>query len=78
MKKIAACALAAALGWAVAGIGYAKLPAPTDEQKAKAAEAKAKADEAAKKDTEALTRCQDRTVDNFKRTRAHVKPQPKR
>jgi hypothetical protein len=77
MKKIAACVAAAAFGWA-AGIGYAKLPAPTEEQKAKAAEAKAKADESAKKAAEALAHSQDRAVDNFKRTRASVKPDAKR
>ena len=42
------------------------------------AEAKAKTEESAKKDAEALTRSQDRAVDNFKRTRASVKPEPKR
>ena len=77
MKKIAACVAAAALGWA-AGVGYAKLPAPTEEQKAKAAEAKAKSDEAAKKDADALARSQDRATENFKRTRAGVKPETKR
>jgi hypothetical protein len=78
MKKIGACVAAAALGWAVAGIGYAKLPALSDEQKAKASEARAKADDAAKKDAEALTKYQDRAADNFKRTRASVKPEAQR
>ena len=49
------------------GLAYGKLPAPSDEQKAKAAEAKAKAEEAAKKDAEALGKSQDRAADNFKR-----------
>ena len=77
MKKIAACAAAAALGWAAA-VSYAKLPAPTEEQKAKAAETKAKAEESAKKDADALARSQDRAADNFKRTRASVRPEAKR
>ena len=69
MSRMTACAAAAALGFALAGGVSAKLPAPTEEQKAKAAEAKAKADEAVKKDAEALAKSQDRAVDNFKRTR---------
>lgn len=68
--KGAACAAAAVIGFALAGGVSAKLPAPTEEQKAKAAEAKAKADESVKKDAEALAKYQDRAVDNFRRTRA--------
>jgi hypothetical protein len=68
MKTIAALIAAAAFGWA--GMGYAKLPAPTDGEKAKAAEAKAKAEENAKKAAANLAREQDRAVENFKRTRA--------
>ena len=45
----------------------AKLPAPSDEQKAKATEAKAKADEGAKRDAELLGKSQDRAVESFKR-----------
>ena len=57
----------AVLACCVFGLAYGKLPAPNDEQKAKAAEAKAKAEEAAKKDAEALGKSQDRAADNFKR-----------
>jgi len=77
MKRIVACAGVAALGWAIASVGYAKLPAPTDEQKAKAAEAKARADESAKKDAELLAKSQDRAVDHYKRSRA-AKPEAKK
>ena len=77
MKKIVACAGIAALGWTLAGVGHAKLPALTDEQKAKAAEAKAKADESAKKDAELLTKYQDKAADHYKRTRG-VKAEAKK
>ena len=49
------------------GVASAKLPAPTDEQKAKAAEAKAKAADAGKKEAELLGKSQDRAVENYKR-----------
>jgi hypothetical protein len=49
------------------GIASAKLPAPTEEQKARAAEAKAKAADAAKKQAELLGKSQDRAVENYKR-----------
>ena len=49
------------------GIASAKLPAPNDEQKAKAAEAKAKAGEAAKRQAELVGKSQDRAVENYKR-----------
>jgi hypothetical protein len=74
MKKIAAFAAALAFGGAAAGVSYAKLPAPSDEQKAKTAEAKAKAEDTAKKDAEALARYQDRAAENFKRVKAVKKP----
>ena len=48
------------------GIASAKLPAPTEEQQAKAAEAKAKADEAAKRQAELLARSQDRAAENYR------------
>jgi hypothetical protein len=67
MMKIAAVAAAAALGWGMANLGYAMLPAPTEEQKAKAAEAKAKTDDAAKKDSELLGKYQDRAAEHYKR-----------
>ena len=65
-RKIGAVLAAAVIGCAV-GMASAKLPAPTEEQKAKAAEAKAKAEEAAKKDAELLGRYQDRAAENYKR-----------
>ena len=49
-------------------VAYAKLPAPpapTEEQKAKAAEAKEKAAEAAKKEAADLSRYQDRAAARF-------------
>lgn len=55
-------------GW-TAGV-HAKLPAPTDEQSAKAAEAKAKAADAAKRDGELLAKSQDRVAEHYKRTKA--------
>ena len=58
-------ALAAALLVALCGIATAKLPALTDEQKAKAAEAKAKADDAAKKEGELLGKYQDKTATHW-------------
>jgi len=51
------------------GLAYAKLPPPSEEQKAKAAEAKEKAAAAAKKEAEALARAQDRAVENYKKTK---------
>ena len=60
-------ALAALVTGLAFGIASAKLPPPTDEQKAKAAEAKVKADEAAKKEAELLGKYQDRAAENYKR-----------
>lgn len=51
------------------GLAYAKLPPPTEEQKAKAAEAKEKAAVAAKKAGEALGKAQDRAVDNYRKAK---------
>ncbi len=50
-----------------AGIAEAKLPPPSDAQKAMAAAAKAKAPEKAKKQAAALSKAQDRAVENYKR-----------
>jgi hypothetical protein len=53
---------------AIATVAHAKLPAPpapTEEQKAKAAEAKEKAAESAKKDAADLGRYQDRAAARF-------------
>jgi hypothetical protein len=59
--------LAALIAGCAFGIASAKLPAPTEEQKAKAAEAKAKAGEAAKKAADLLGKSQDRAAENYKR-----------
>ena len=47
------------------GLVFAKLPPPTDEQKAKAEEAKVKAAEVAKKDAELLGKAQDRVAARY-------------
>lgn len=52
------------------GLAVAKLPAPTEEAKAKAAEAKAKSDVAAKKSAEDLSKAQDRVADRYKKAAA--------
>ncbi|HXF66480.1 MAG TPA: hypothetical protein VNK67_07285 [Burkholderiales bacterium] len=49
------------------GLAYAKLPPPTEEQKAKAAEAAKKAAEAAKKAREAEEKAMDRVVERYKK-----------
>lgn len=54
------------------GLAYAKLPAPSEEQKAKAAEAKAKSDDAAKKDGEQLGKAQDRVADRYKKEKGNA------
>jgi hypothetical protein len=72
--------LACLLAGMFAGPGYAKLPPPSEEQKAKAVEAKAKADEAAKKNAELLGKAQDRVAERYlQQLRAkgiEVKPTP--
>ena len=67
-KKIGMTVAALIAGCAF-GIASAKLPAPSEEQKAKAAEAKTKAGEAAKKNAELLGKSQDRAVENYKRVK---------
>jgi hypothetical protein len=60
--------LVIAAGSLVTTLAIAKLPAPpapTEEQKAKAAEAKEKAAEVAKKDAADLGRYQDKSADRF-------------
>jgi hypothetical protein len=66
MKKMGMTVTALVIGLAF-GAALAKLPAPSEEQKAKAAETKAKADEAAKRDAELLGQSQDRAVEHYKR-----------
>ncbi|MBK7663973.1 MAG: formate dehydrogenase [Sterolibacteriaceae bacterium] len=72
--------LACLVAGVFAGAGYAKLPPPSEEQKAKAEEAKAKADEAAKKNAELLGKSQDRVAERYlQQMRAkgiEVKPTP--
>lgn len=64
--------IALVVAFCVGGIASAKLPAPSEEQKAKAAEAKAKAEEAAKKDAELLTKSQERAAENYRKTKGAV------
>jgi hypothetical protein len=66
VKRILAGICAVLTGCAF-GAALAKLPPPTEEQKAKAAEAKAKADEGAKKEAELLGTYQDRAADRYKK-----------
>ena len=66
--RMSVAAVALLVGFAV-GAASAKLPAPNEEQKAKAAEAKAKSDEAVKKEAELLGRYQDRAADHYKRAK---------
>ena len=47
------------------GQGWAKLPPPSEEAKAKAEEAKAKAAETAKMDAEALGKYQDQVAERY-------------
>ena len=67
-RTIWACVPALLVAGSV-GLAYAKLPAATEEQKAKAAEAKEKAAAAAKKSDEALARAQDRAVEHYRKTK---------
>ena len=62
MKKSLLLAVVAA---SIAGLAVAKLPPPTEEQKAKAEEAKAKAADAAKKESELLSKWQDITAQKY-------------
>ena len=59
----------AALCLFTTGAVVAKLPPPSDEQKAKAEETKAKGAEAAKKDAELLAKSQDGVADHGDRDR---------
>ena len=73
IAKQVCAGIAAVIAGCVFGMASAKLPPPTDEQKAKAAEAKAKSDEAAKKEAELLGKYQDRAVGHYKKTGAVTK-----
>lgn len=63
-----------ALAFFTVGMVYARLPPPTEEQKAKAAAAAAKAAEEAKKEAKALAKAQDRVVAHYKRSRMPAAP----
>lgn len=52
------------------GMADARLPPPSEEQKAMAAAAKARAQEEARKQAAALSRAQDRAVENYKRKKS--------
>lgn len=58
---------------AASGATWAKMPPPTDAQKAQAAEAKAKADDAAKRDAGLLGKAQDKAVANYRKTKGGAK-----
>ena len=64
--------LAIVMAFCIGGVASAKLPAPSEEQKAKAAEAKAKAEDAAKKEAELLTKSQDRAAEHYKKRKDGV------
>lgn len=72
--------MAAVILCAGVGLANAKLPPPTEEQKAKAEETKAKAAETAKKDAELLGKAQDKVAERYiKEQKAKgiiVKPTP--
>lgn len=76
IKLLVACMVSGVF----AGATYAKLPPPSEEQKAKAEEAKAKASETAKKDGELLVKAQDRVAERYiqqmKAKGIEVKPTP--
>lgn len=71
--KLTAVMAAFAMGMGGATMAAAKLPAPTEEQKAKAAEAKAKAAEAGKKAAEALAKAQDRAAERYRKEHGNAK-----
>ena len=68
MKKLS-IGLALCAGVAFAGGVHAKLPPPTDAQKAAAAEKAAKGKEAAAKAADLLGKYQDKAVANYKKGR---------
>ena len=79
MQSKKACLIAVLCLVTASGV-YAKLPAPSDEAKAKAAEAKEKAAEAAKKDAADMGKAQDRITDRYVKAQKAkgviVKPTP--
>lgn len=68
MKKLVAVLIGGALAGAIAA-SHARLPAPTEEQKAAAAEKAKKAAAQKAKDAEALAKAQDRVVAHYKKTK---------
>lgn len=65
-----------ALAFVTVGTGYARLPPPSEEQKAEAEAARVGAAEAARKEAEALARAQDRVVAHYKRGGMRAAPAP--
>ena len=61
--------LLAVVSLSLLGNSWAKLPAPTEAQKAAAEAAKEKAAEAAKKDAELLAKAQDRAAENYRKNK---------
>lgn len=61
--------LCGALAFWAAGAVHAKLPPPSEEEKARAATIQAKAAEQAKKEAAALAKAQDRVVEFYKRSK---------
>ena len=75
VRNIATAVAVAVVGCAF-GMASAKLPALSDEQKAKAVEAKAKEAEVAKKEADLLGKYQDRAAENYKRTKVQKTSAP--
>lgn len=67
-------AVCCGLAFFSAGMAYARLPPPSEEEKARAVAAKARAAKAAKKEAKALSRAQDRVVAHYKRGRMPAAP----
>ena len=65
VRNFLSVVLVAAFSFGLCSGAGAKLPPPTEEQKAKAAEVKAKADEAAKKDAELLAKAQGKVASRY-------------
>jgi hypothetical protein len=66
--------LAVLCACACVGVVQAKLPAPSDEQKAKAAEAKEKAAQDAKNEAEQLGKAQDRVAERYRKGKGAAAP----
>jgi len=73
-KKQIQTGLLSAVVLFAAGSVWAKLPAPSDEAKAKAAEAAAKTAWSGKVDGFLLCKAQDRTAQHYKKSKGEAKP----